>query len=264
MKPTTATIIDALRSGLATKKELADYHGCELGDLRKPIDNILQRGMITRALRDGQPEYTLTAKGKAWKPGMQGANVRKSVERETQGADSEGGETDVRAVSQDAHIDRIFAAAPELQYLAPEDYAMPEPDAKLLAMANRELIDRLDARDGELLEQAKLVVSLRDAVTNGKALADKLQHLLTSKEHECEALRAQSCNGGCKPDMETVPLADLIRHIALFLDDGQSLTIYGSDTASVQAFGKSFVCTYAEANSVLDASAMLARLEAVA
>lgn len=105
--------------------------------------------------------------------------------------------------------------------------------------------------------------ALRAELTNTRALADKLQHLLTSKEHECEALRAHACDGGCKPDLDTVALLDLIRHVALFMDSDQSLTIYGDDTASVQAFGKSFVCNYGEVSGVLDASAMLARLEAV-
>lgn len=37
-----------------------------------------------------------------------------------------------------------FGRDPELQYLAPEGCEMPEPDAKLLAMANRMLSERLD------------------------------------------------------------------------------------------------------------------------
>lgn len=114
------------------------------------------------------------------------------------------------------------------------------------------------------LKHKSRAAGFESELTNARALADKLQHLLTSKTHECESLRAHACDGGCKPNMETVPLPDLIRHVALFLDDGQSLTIYsGDEIASVQAFGKSFVCNYGEVNDVLDASAMLARLEAV-
>lgn len=47
--------------------------------------------------------------------------------------DSEGGETDAPA----------WASDPALQYLAPEDYEMPQADPALLAMANRELSHQL-------------------------------------------------------------------------------------------------------------------------
>lgn len=171
-----------------------------------------------------------------------------------------------------------FDRDPELQYLASEDYEMPPPDPALLASANRMLSERVQtletdrdelarkyaAKDHELLEQARLVVSLRDnlatteqkrlattsaltaamqqldairehlapfpigvdaasmtevalaetaaaairdglerifakssddgasaELVNARALADKLQTLLDSKTHECEALRTE-------------------------------------------------------------------------
>lgn len=228
MKPTTESLIMALRDGIATRADLCERFSCDNEALRKPISNLISRGLITRELDGKTVAYYLTAKGRAWRPGMQGAGVRKAVQAVV---DSEGGETD---------IDKAFATAPEMQYLAPEDYAMPEPDAKLLALANRELSDQL---------------------ANANALIDKLHGLLASKTHECESMRAQSCSGGCKPDMETVPLNELIEHVALFLDEGMSLTIHDTRITTVQAFGTSFVCDPAEAGSILDAASLLARVE---
>lgn len=55
-----------------------------------------------------------------------------------------------------------FATSPEVKYLAPEDYEMPPADPALLAMANRELSEQLEAKDNELFIQAKVVVDLRE------------------------------------------------------------------------------------------------------
>ena len=52
--------------------------------------------------------------------------------------DSEGGETDIsRNETGNAYL------TPEMQYLAPEDYELPDPDPALLASANRMLSERL-------------------------------------------------------------------------------------------------------------------------
>lgn len=87
----------------------------------------------------GQPGYTLTAEGKqrlAEGPGTkQGSNMKKA------GGDSEGGELDVKAQSAE-----IPPQIPPPQYDPDEverDDAMPPADASLLALANRELADRL-------------------------------------------------------------------------------------------------------------------------
>ena len=81
----------------------------------------------------GQPGYTLTAEGKqrlAEGPGSkQGSNMKKA------GSDSEGGETDVKA--QSAEI------PPQIPPAEDGDDTMPPADASLLALANRELADRL-------------------------------------------------------------------------------------------------------------------------
>ncbi len=90
----------------------------------------------------------------------------------------------------------------EPSFLAPEDYEMPPADPVLLASANRMLCDRLEAKDAELLAQAKVVVDLRDrldALTQqweadtGRITAD-LQAALESRSqviNESDRLRAE-------------------------------------------------------------------------
>lgn len=90
----------------------------------------------------------------------------------------------------------------EPSFLAPEDYEMPPADPALLASANRMLCDRLEAKDAELLAQAKVVIDLRDrldALTQqleadtGRITAD-LQAALKSRSqaiNESDRLRAE-------------------------------------------------------------------------
>lgn len=90
----------------------------------------------------------------------------------------------------------------EPSFLAPEDYEMPPADPALLASANRMLCDRLEAKDAELLAQAKVVVDLRDrldALTQqleadtGRITAD-LRAALESRSqviNESDRLRAE-------------------------------------------------------------------------
>ena len=90
----------------------------------------------------------------------------------------------------------------EPSFLAPEDYEMPPADPVLLASANRMLCDRLEAKDAELLAQAKVVVDLRDrldALTQqweadtGRITAD-LRAALESRSqaiNESDRLRAE-------------------------------------------------------------------------
>ena len=85
----------------------------------------------------GQPGYALTADGKqrlAEGPGSkQGGNMKKAD------SDSEGGEADVKA--QSAKFPPQIT--PEIPPTEAGDDAMPPADASLLALANRELADRL-------------------------------------------------------------------------------------------------------------------------
>lgn len=85
----------------------------------------------------GQPGYTLTAEGKqrlAEGPGSkQGGNMKKAD------SNSEGGETDVKAQSAKSPPQ----ITPEIPPAEGGDDAMLPADASLLALANRELADRL-------------------------------------------------------------------------------------------------------------------------
>lgn len=58
----------------------------------------------------------------------------------------------------------LRALTGDLDSAAPEDYEMPPADPALLAMANRELSERLEAKDNELFIQAKVVVDLRERI----------------------------------------------------------------------------------------------------
>ena len=89
--------------------------------------------------------------------------------------------------------------AGELSFLAPEDYEMPPADPALLASANRMLCDRLEAKDAELLAQAKVVIDLRnrlDALTQqweadtGRITAD-LRAALNKAINEADRLRRE-------------------------------------------------------------------------
>ena len=103
------------------------------------VRDCAKAGLLSMRLDDvtGQPGYTLTAEGKqrlAEGPGSkQGSNMKKA------GSDSEGGETDAKA--QSAEIPPQIT--PEIPPTEAEDDAMPPADASLLALANRELADRL-------------------------------------------------------------------------------------------------------------------------
>ena len=131
-------------------KACAAIHGAPMTELCDAIEHDRQKttwsvrdcakaGLLSMRRDDvtGQPGYTLTAEGKqrlAEGPGSkQGSNMKKA------GSDSEGGETDVKA--QSAEIPpQITPAIPPAE---DGDDAMPPADASLLALANRELADRL-------------------------------------------------------------------------------------------------------------------------
>ena len=136
----------------------------------------------------GQPGYTLTAEGKqrlAEGPGSkQGSNMKKA------GSDSEGGETDVKA--QSAEIPpQITPAIPPAE---DGDDTMPPADASLLALANRELADRLamvaHVLRGSGLEGLKDLDDGADLQTAAAALTGAYQMALA----ESATLRRQILN----------------------------------------------------------------------
>ncbi len=161
----------------------------------------------------GQPGYTLTAEGKqrlAEGPGSkQGSNMKKA------GSDSEGGETDVKA--QSAEIPPQIP--PEIPPAEDGDDAMPPADASLLALANRELADRLarvahvlrgsgleglkDLDDGADLQTAAAALTgayqmaladldvRREQIVDLQGTVDRLDHELFSQAALVVDLRAQ-------------------------------------------------------------------------
>ena len=161
----------------------------------------------------GQPGYTLTAEGKqrlAEGPGSkQGSNMKKA------GSDSEGGETDVKP--QTAEIPpQITPATPPAE---DGDDTMPPADASLLALANRELADRLarvahvlrgsgleglkDLDDGADLQTAAAALTgayqmaladldvRREQIVDLQGTVDRLDHELFSQAALVVDLRAQ-------------------------------------------------------------------------
>ncbi len=109
------------------------------------------------------------------------------------------------------------------------------------------------------IERAELQSKLK----NAEALAYKLQHLLDSSRHEAEAMRKQiTAQGDTAPDMETVPLRDLLSHVALHLEDGVSITVYhGAAGATVNALGRQFHVLEHEAEKTLQAVSHLQLME---
>lgn len=157
----------------------------------------------------GQPGYTLTAEGKqrlAEGPGSkQGSNMKKA------GSDSEGGEADAKA--QSAEI------PPQIPPAEDGDDTMPPADASLLALANRELADRLarvahvlrgsgleglkDLDDGADLQTAAAALTgayqmaladldvRREQIVDLQGTVDRLDHELFSQAALVVDLRAQ-------------------------------------------------------------------------
>lgn len=292
MKPTRENLIAALRSGIATRDELQAHFACDSADLTKPLANLTQHKLADRYLEDGKAAYRLTAKGKKWKPGVVAhggeAELDAAVAGETDAPVATAEEAKSDEVSTAAEAKPDFARAPEFQYLAPEDYELQPADPALLASANRMLREQLSTQAGTVAAKIAVIDQLRGDLANAQALADKLQHLLDSKTHECEALRkaldelpqAKSVGGwihgltvenaGMKidaefapePDMDTVPLQALLEAVAMFVDEGQTITVHCASHVTVSAFGRDFLCSPAEANGLLDASAQLLRAEA--
>lgn len=104
---------------------------------------------------------------------------------------------------------------------------------------------------------------IADKLKNAEALAAKLQTLLDSSRHEAEAMRhqlSQQCDSA--PDMDTVPLHELLQAVGLYLDDGVSITVYpGAAGAVLHAFGKEFHVLANEAEKTLQAAAHLHLME---
>ena len=156
----------------------------------------------------GQPGYTLTAEGKqrlAEGPGTkQGSNMKKA-------GDSEGGETDVKAQSAEfppqiqPQITPAQAASDEVE----RDDAMPPADASLLALANRELADRLarvaHVLRGSGLEGLKDLDDGADLQTAAAALTGAYQMALANLQARDDELFVQAGTVvGLRSQLETL------------------------------------------------------------
>lgn len=145
-----ANLIAAIKSGHATRAELQAHFACEVSDLTKPLNNLIQRKLGERFLDQGAPAYRLTPKGKKWQPSrLPHGPAAELATEDTDGEDAAPAAiSDVIDAASETQCDvqraPDFARDPELQYLPPEDYEMPPADPSLLALANRSLAEQID------------------------------------------------------------------------------------------------------------------------
>ncbi len=113
---------------------------------------------------------------------------------------------------RDAHREQLNMIAIASETLAPlvsGDIDTSDMDLHEIA---EQAAARIAAKDTELLEQARVVVALRDTITqrnaelsNAQALVEKLEHLLQSARNEAEHLRRHANHSGDAADMVNHP-----------------------------------------------------------
>ena len=168
------------------------------------VRDCAKEGLLSKRLDDvtGQLGYTLTAAGKkrlAEGPATrQGSNMKRG--------DSEGGETDVKP--QTAEIPpQITTAIPQDD--VERDDALPPADASLLALANRELADRLarvaHVLRGSGLEGLKDLDDGADLQTAAAALTGAYQMALANLQARDDELFVQAGTVvGLRTQLETL------------------------------------------------------------
>ena len=168
------------------------------------VRDCAKEGLLSKRLDDvtGQLGYTLTAAGKkrlAEGPATrQGSNMKRG--------DSEGGETDVKP--QTAEIPpQITPAIPQDD--VERDDALPPADASLLALANRELADRLarvaHVLRGSGLEGLKDLDDGADLQTAAAALTGAYQMALANLQARDDELFVQAGTVvGLRTQLETL------------------------------------------------------------
>lgn len=307
MTITRQQIMAAVAAGNATLAEIAEHCKCREQDVRKPCSNAKTGGLLESYLDDvtGTLAYRLTAAGKKW---------RATPEAEPGAADTPAGASDKAAPAPTGKADfardpELQYLAPEDYKLPPVDPGLlasanrmlcerlegvahalrgsgMEGSAEIdgsadLQMHTAALTGAYQMQLRTIAEQAETVAakiavidSQRAELQNATALADKLQRLLDTKTHECEALRndlhvtmapvenVASADTRDDADLETVSLKDLIDAVSTFIDEDQSLTVFPTSGCTVNAFGRQFVCSSGEAGNTLAAAAMLAMREA--
>jgi len=137
---------------------------------------------------------------------------------------------DILLYAQQDHLNMIAVASETLAAVADGPVDTSDMDLDELA---KSVVQKLEAKDAELLEQARVVVALRDTITqrnaelrNAQALADKLEHLLQSARNEAEHLRAHT--GAAKT----------IGYVVLPADSSGEITDYEADEAIFEPGGE--------------------------
>lgn len=125
---------------------------------------------------------------------------------------------DILLYAQQDHLNMIAVASETLAAVADGPVDTSDMDLDELA---KSVVQKLEAKDAELLEQARVVVALRDTITqrnaelrNAQALADKLEHLLQSARNEAEHLRTHTGT------------AEALGYVVLPADSSGEVTVY--------------------------------------
>ena len=161
-----------------TARQIATATGAALGLISPTLSGMVKAGQISRVLAHRCDAYGYTRLPPA-------------------GSDSEGGEADVKA--QSAEIPPQIPPAPDVPD-APDDVehddAMPPADASLLALANRELADRLarvaHVLRGSGLEGLKDLDGGADLQTAAAALTGAYQMALANLQARDDELFVQA------------------------------------------------------------------------
>ena len=180
-------------TGEATAKQIAEAILQEKVEVARALNDMHKSAEAEREKKRGNEYvYWLSAAAAAPKKADAGILASESLPTKTYPPET------LRAMIEEHEAEKDG----EPSFLAPEDYEMPPADPVLLASANRMLCGRLEAKDAELLAQAKVVVDLRDrldALTQqweadtGRITAD-LQAALKSRSqaiNESDRLRAE-------------------------------------------------------------------------
>lgn len=160
------------------------------------------------------------------------------------------------------HLNMIAIASETLAPLAAGDIDTSDMDLHELA---EQAAARIAAKDTELLEQARVVVALRDTITqrnaelsNAQALVEKLEHLLQSARNEAEHLRRHVTHN--EDGLDGQPLGNLLMGAREFLEVGQRVTVTGGESkVEVRALNITFDLAPHEVSEVLEHATALER-----
>lgn len=160
------------------------------------------------------------------------------------------------------HLNMIAIASETLSPLVSGDIDTSDMDLHEIA---EQAAARIAAKDTELLEQARVVVALRDTITmrnaelsNAQALVEKLEHLLQSARNEAEHLRRQAAH--TEDGLDGQPLGNLLMGAREFLEVGQRVTVTGGEAkVEVRALNITFDLAPHEVSEVLEHATALER-----